>query len=371
MNKPILFIALLFLVSCTSDSEPINTSNENPTETFSAWTPNFTNQTSNFTQTRTGSLGTQQTRTIMVTSSSSSSTTNEESLSNDINQDNDLFDEIEVTTTIYTSSEGLGSFEEVEYSVLVDNNNGILIGNEFISLEYGYLEWDGNEYYCSEENKYTYFVLGLNSIGSTFRDGNFNGDGYLVEAAPLIDSKTLEDGFNLNPEQEYEIIGELAALSDYYGVAFSTFDDWDNWYDENNQDSDGDGYDDLEEVFNNSDPNDSNSVPTGEYITPIFCDSETKSLEYTFTGLETDLSLFTIAEGTYKEEWVDIYSTSYTIKLNSNDTYSVVIEGVSESSLPVKIFFKGYLSVYDNRDSQSVANSRKSIRSVPSEKRKK
>ncbi len=281
-----------------------------------------------------------------------------------------MFDEVEVATTIYTASEGLGSFEEVEYSVLVDNNNGILIGNEFISLEYGYLEWDGDEYFCSVENKYTYFVLGLNSIGSTFSDDNFNGDGYLVEAAPLIDSKTLEDGFNFNPEQEYEITEVLAALNDYYGVTFSTLDDWFDWYDENNQDSDGDGYFDLEEVVNNSDPYDSNSVPTGDYITPIFCNSETKSLEYTFTGLDTGLSLNTIAEGTYKE-WVDIYSTSYIIKLNSNDTYSVVIEGVSEGSLPVKIFFKGYLSVYDNRDSQSVANSRKNIRNPPTEKRKK
>jgi len=355
MNKSVLFIVLFFLISCASDSEPINTPNENPSETFSAWTPNFTNQTTNFTQTRTGSLGTQQSRTITVTTSSSSNTTTEETLSTDVNEDNDLFDEIEVVVTSYTASENLGSFEVTEYIVLVDNNNGILIGNEFIDLDYGYLEWDGGHYFCSVDNEFTWFIFGLNNIGSSFSDGNFYGDGYLVESELLIDTETLIDGFDLSPEQEYELTDGLVALNDYYGVSFSTVDDWVDWYDENNQDSDGDGYYDFEEVINNSDPNDSNSLPNGEYISPLFCNTETSSLEYTFTGLSTDLSLNAIIDGNYDEDWIQIFSTSYKIVLNTNETYSVIIEGESENSLPVKIFFKGYLSLYDDRNSQAIA----------------
>ena len=368
MKRYFLFIALSFLISCSSDSEPVNTPDGNVTETFNAWTPNFSNQTSNFSQTRTGSLGTQQTRTITVSSSSSTVTTTEESLSNDVNQDNDLFDEIQVTTTLYVASEGLGSFEEIEYSVLVDNNNGILIGNEFIPLEYGFIESDGNIFYCSEENEYTYFFFGLNNIGSNFSGNNYYGNGYLVESEITIDTKTLIDGFNLIPEQEYELIGGLKALSDYYGTTFSSWDDYDNWLDEYYQDSDGDYYYDLEEIFNNSDPNDSNSTPGEPYIDITFCNPETRSLEYTFTALEGYLDLSTIADGDY-QGWDEIYSSSYKIVLNSDSTYSILIEGSTEGSLPVKIFFKGYLSLYDDRGSQSIAKSKKHIKPLFSKNR--
>lgn len=69
-------IIATFIYSCSSDSgvddlPPITN------ETFLNWTPNFTNQTSNFTQTRTGSKGTKQTRVIEVSSSSNSSQSSE------------------------------------------------------------------------------------------------------------------------------------------------------------------------------------------------------------------------------------------------------------------------------------------------------
>ena len=48
---------------------------------------------------------TQQTRTINVTSSSNTTTSTEESINQDINDDGDLFEDIEVILTTYTGSE--------------------------------------------------------------------------------------------------------------------------------------------------------------------------------------------------------------------------------------------------------------------------
>ena len=122
-------IHLLFLtsiiatsISCSSDSgvddlPPITN------ETFLNWTPNFTNQTSNFTQTRTGSKGTKQTRVIEVSSSSNSSQSSEENLNQDVNDDGDKLDSVEISTITYVASENLGQFVYVSYNVNLNKNN--------------------------------------------------------------------------------------------------------------------------------------------------------------------------------------------------------------------------------------------------------
>ena len=96
--KQILLLFLIIFVSCSSDSD----GDEMPTsiinETFGNWSPDFTNQTSNFTQTRVGSKGTGQTRTIEVTSSSNLSESNEEHLNQDVSNDGDKLDSIEIST---------------------------------------------------------------------------------------------------------------------------------------------------------------------------------------------------------------------------------------------------------------------------------
>lgn len=141
---PTIF-AIFSIVSCsTDDSGEIVT----PQETFSNWSPGFTNQTSNFTQTRTGSQGTQQTRTIEVTSSSNSSSLTEESIDKDINNDGDLYEDIDEVITTYLASENLGSHNIVEYKLIEDNDLGFKVGNRFYPLSdgimknYGHLDYD-------------------------------------------------------------------------------------------------------------------------------------------------------------------------------------------------------------------------------------
>ena len=73
MKKILSFVFLMFLFFCSkSDSSDAISSEENNSnlpETFGNWSPDFTNQTTNFNQTRTGSKGTNETREITVTSS--------------------------------------------------------------------------------------------------------------------------------------------------------------------------------------------------------------------------------------------------------------------------------------------------------------
>jgi len=209
MNSTLRFLIFLLstiiITSCSSDDGGEEMVTPTPQETFGNWSPDFTNQTSDFTQNRTGSQGTEQTRTINVTSSSNTSSSTEEILEEDINEDGDLFEDIEVITMTYTGSENLGNHQITSYEILVDNDNGILIGNEFISMEFGYIEQDGGEYFCNQDNGYSYYILGLNSIGSSFNDNNFFGDGYLVESEILLKGDNLNSEGKLVSDQNYNL----------------------------------------------------------------------------------------------------------------------------------------------------------------------
>ena len=145
MKYKILFLAVstLSLLGCSGggDDEMSMSSSSLP-ETYGDWTPSFSEQTSNFTQTRTGSQGSQQTRSITINSQSSTSTSTEEIINQDINDDDDLFDELEQLTTTYSASNGLGSFQVNSYSILEDNDMGITIGNEFYPLSNGMINVD-------------------------------------------------------------------------------------------------------------------------------------------------------------------------------------------------------------------------------------
>ena len=141
MNKEFFFLLILltsFFVNCSSSGDDDSTILV-PQEIFGNWSPEFTDQTSSFTQTRTGSLGTQQSRSITVNSQSTISTSTEETLNQDINSDEDLYDEIEKVVTKYSASDGLGSFQLETSSVTDDNNMGIKVGNKFYPLADGSL----------------------------------------------------------------------------------------------------------------------------------------------------------------------------------------------------------------------------------------
>ena len=104
-----------------------------PQEAFSNWSPNFNNQISNVTQTRTGSQGTQQTRTIEVTSSSNSSSLTEESIDKDINNDGDLYEDIEEI-----KRKGLAKGGSLENAIVVKdekilNSEGLRNSKEFVN----------------------------------------------------------------------------------------------------------------------------------------------------------------------------------------------------------------------------------------------
>ena len=140
MKKILLLLVLFVLTGCSSSDGDSDTEIVvSLPETFGVWTPSFTDQTSNFDQTRNGNQGTQQTRTITVTSSSNTSSSNEEIINEDINSDGDLFEEIEIIVITYTGSENLGSHEVTTYNIIEDNDMGITVGNDFYPLSGGYL----------------------------------------------------------------------------------------------------------------------------------------------------------------------------------------------------------------------------------------
>ena len=190
VNKLLSSLSIIFIIfSCStdSDSSPSDT-NSSLSETFGSWSPDFTDQKTSFDQTRTGSNGTQQTRTISVSSGSNSEVTTEKNLSQDINQDDDLFDEIEKVIITYTASENLGSFQEIDYNLAEDNNNGITIGNNFYPIDNGGFqiykvpqEWllnndSGDDITC---NGYTLHELDLYLFSNDITYG-YDGDGSIL-----------------------------------------------------------------------------------------------------------------------------------------------------------------------------------------------
>ena len=130
----LVFLLTVIITSCSSDDGGEEMIKPTPQETFGNWSPDFTNQTSNFIQTRIGSNGTSETRTINVTASSSTSSSTEEILNDDVNDDGDLFDEIIIRITSYSADNNLGSHEITEYEILNDINNYFKIGEYRFSI---------------------------------------------------------------------------------------------------------------------------------------------------------------------------------------------------------------------------------------------
>ena len=122
--KRILFLLLGLLVhACTSyDDTP---EPETPTPvTFGDWQPAFSNQTESFTQTRAGSDGSSQSRTITVSTTITNLTDiYEMEDNNDINDDGDLFDIAQSRNITYNTSPDVGTFSNSSVDI-VHNNNG-------------------------------------------------------------------------------------------------------------------------------------------------------------------------------------------------------------------------------------------------------
>jgi hypothetical protein len=112
MKKTLFFLSCMLFMFCSSDETEIDSI---------AWVPEFTSQIATFNQTSSGSEGTENTRTINVTSSSNTVSSNEQNLNQDINTDGDLLDDVDATVTTYTASENLGAHQITTYTITLDN----------------------------------------------------------------------------------------------------------------------------------------------------------------------------------------------------------------------------------------------------------
>ena len=128
------FIISFILISCSSENESDSMITPPSSETFGSWSPNFSNQTNNFTQTRKGSNGSTETRTINISSSTNSSSSFEKNINIDVNKDGDMLDEINITTITYTANNNLGSHQQTDYEILNDLNNYFKIGENKFSI---------------------------------------------------------------------------------------------------------------------------------------------------------------------------------------------------------------------------------------------
>lgn len=346
-----LFI-VLFVLSCSTDDGGSEMDNTNttpeptPQETFGNWSPDFTNQTSDFTQTRTGSQGTQQTRTINVTSSSNTTTSTEESINQDINDDGDLFEDIEVILTTYTGSENLGSHQITTYNVTEDNDMGLKIGNNFYSLDDGYIDFDGDEEFCNERNLFYYLWIELlgENINYNDDDGVYTGSGKTIGIEVIIDD------YNINNNEVYEIPFVLDKVNEFYSQNITNWSEYNSFLDNYFPDSDDDGSYDLEETINNTDPNDSNSY--GGSVNFLFCDSNGNfGLDSSYTSTISDMDVYTITNGSVQnntpQDEIYMFQNSLKLSKTSDNLYTIKMNGTTLSQLPVKLYYKGYLSLYD------------------------
>ena len=355
-----LFI-ILFVLSCSTDDGGSEMDNTNttpeptPQETFGNWSPDFTNQTSDFTQTRTGSQGTQQTRTINVTSSSNTTTSTEESINQDINDDGDLFEDIEVILTTYTGSENLGSHQITTYNVTEDNDMGFTVGNNFYPLDdgvlenYGYLEYENpctEEYIrlrCNDSGLYNidlYLISeGINYSVSDNYGLEFSGDGSLFYFELWMESyNSLSGGqyFDLKTRTN-ETFGTNFTFSDFFDYNVGEYENsqFEIWSEENF------GCNGQYELGSNS-----------------FDDCQLFNL-YNYVSTT---SIYQTEGNPDSGEEYDIVWTdgSLDISVDSNSLYTIKLRGgIDGLNLPVTLFYKGYLG-YTEYDYDSSSESSKS-----------
>ena len=307
-------LSTIIIISCSSDDGVEEMVTPTPQETFGNWSPDFTNQTSDFTQSRTGSQGTEQTRTINVTSSSSTSSSTEEILEEDINDDGDLFEDIEVLVTTYTGSENLGSHQITSYEILEDNDMELKVGNDSWSLSNGHIMDYGNVFLCSGEERYHNLDLVLYSEGmSPDSDGYTTGDG-------------VEISLFLYPSESEIVSGNYSNYLEFWNsnstILGSTFD----------------SYNELIEFLGDLD------------------DDSEESLESKFCQI-TETSFFSYVEwGEYENSYnitsdgdeLDISDSNLTVEISDSNVYTIKLQGcLTKTNLPLSFYYKGYLGYYD------------------------
>jgi len=163
MKTLVSVFIIICLFSCSkSDSDnsiSVQNSTTSSVETFDEWSPAFTDQTTNFTQSRTGSKDTKQTRDITVTSQEQIIEASEESNNLDVNEDSDKYDITSQTVITYTASEDLGSFSSPNDNFTIKYDIDVLIKNEG-TIEIDYTSLTSGEIIINAEPSSGYNFLG-------------------------------------------------------------------------------------------------------------------------------------------------------------------------------------------------------------------
>ena len=325
----LLLIFSVIITSCSSDDGGEEMVSPTPQETFGNWSPDFTNQTSNFSQTRTGSQGTEQTRTINVTSSSSTSSSTEEILEEDINEDGDLFEDIEVITTTYTGSENLGTHQITLYEILEDNDIELKVGNDGWSLSNGHIMDYGNDFVCSGEERYHNLDLFFYSEGiSPDSDGYTTGDG-------------VEIILSLFPSESEIVPGNYMNFLEYWNSNSTIF---------------GSTFESYNELL--------------EFLYDLDEESE-ESLESKYCEIP-DTSLFSYVEwGEFENngnitsdgDELDISDSNLTIEITDGNVYTIKFQGCfTKTNLPLSFYYKGYLGYYDKTYTEPGSGNKSSLK---------
>jgi len=353
MNKKLTSLTLiLVLISCGGGGDDLEVTQTEPIEQFANWSPDFSEQTSNFTQTRTGTQGSQQTRTIVVTSSSISTDSDEETVELDINNDDDLFEDIEVVITTYTGSENLGSHQQTTYNVTEDNDMGLRVGNNFYSLLNGVLEdygpaddgcdgCDTTEEECNlilscQGNTLYNLDLTLFSEGISFSSSNgFSGEGQSV-SLELWGSKQ-------NDLLEGTYSDYINRFNSLYQTNFSHI-DFVEVVEQTNEESVLENW--IDEQFDCGGLFDGSSTQT-------ICNF------YNVLNLASSNNSFELNgspdSGTNAFEYIN---GEFLLSKGEDDRYTLkMTNGRTVDNLPISLYFKGYLG-YNNVDSNKNSNAK-------------
>ena len=322
-------LSTIIITSCSSDDGGEEMVTPTPQETFGNWSPDFTNQTSNFTQTRTGSQGTEQTRTINVTSSSSTSSSTEEILEEDINDDGDLFEDIEVITTTYTGSENLGTHQITSYEILEDNDMELKVGNDSWSLSNGHIMDYGNDLDCSGEERYHNLDIVLYSEGKTpDSNGYTTGDGVEIELW-------------LFPSESEIVSGNYSNYLEFWNsnstILGSTFE----------------SYNELKEFLGDLDDDSEESLETKYCEIP-----DTSFFSYVEWGeFENNYNL------TSDGDELDISNSNLTVEISDSNVYTIKFQGCfTKTNLPLSFYYKGYLGYYDKTYTEPGSGNKSSLK---------
>ena len=222
--KKLLTLGLALLIGACSKEEtpdPVTPPVQDATDTWGAWSdwsPGFSNQTTDFTQTRTRSVvvngqtdstppsgESSESRTIAVTSSEETQTDNERTTSfdNDLNNDGDYVDYVQRTVTTYTASNDLGSHTVTsDWTISTDQEE------TFWNLNYG--DWGAD--ISTSEGDYLYsYLLQLRDTLEETRTGEMDTEA----GETCFTMETIQETIDAIPYSSYDVGEDTSTGFDY------------------------------------------------------------------------------------------------------------------------------------------------------------